>query len=306
MLNKEAQAGKLKSAANDSSSTSIRGVSILEFLPQSPAQQSGLQKRDVIVRYDGRVNLTTRKLTKLARMTMLQGIRPRVVVARDGYRYAFTLPPGSLGISAVDATVRGFLINREADPETSSIERLVQFMKSELADSTPESTLRRTLITHGWDKKEAALFVKQIADEMKRDPKYVRRSLSDYKGSVKWILLLTGLCAFLDIPLFEDVDDAITWVSVYAALAGACLLFAFCGWFVNFRRLKRFEAETEPIPRQAILFRPTKGNLEIAERCRSWVEVADETYFTLVTIVLVATVVFGFAILVIIMLPWRH
>jgi hypothetical protein len=97
---------------------SVQGVSVLEFSQQSSAKTAGMKKGDVIIMYDGVGNLTIEKLQALAATPKSEGTQIRVL--RDGNEYSLTLPSGSLGISAMDTTVRGPFGKLQVNPEKSS------------------------------------------------------------------------------------------------------------------------------------------------------------------------------------------
>ena len=81
-----------------------KGVLILGFSPESPAEKAGIEKGDVIVEYGGIGDLTTDALTTLTATTNPKGTDTLVVFVRDQQEYSVELPPGRLGISAMDST----------------------------------------------------------------------------------------------------------------------------------------------------------------------------------------------------------
>jgi hypothetical protein len=83
-----------------------KGVSILGFSEISVAREAGMKKGDVIIGYGGERNLTTETLSSLAARKGTGGIGIDVVFLRDGLQETLTLPPGSLGISAIDTTIQ--------------------------------------------------------------------------------------------------------------------------------------------------------------------------------------------------------
>ena len=85
----------------------VRGVKILDFSPKSDARKAGLQKGDIIVEYNGAGELTADKLIALNAQTRKEKVHPVVVFVRDGYQYAVQVSRGFLGISVIDATIRG-------------------------------------------------------------------------------------------------------------------------------------------------------------------------------------------------------
>ena len=158
-----------------------KGVSILDFHPESIAKDAGLEENDVIIEYYGVGELTS---TKLAALTMTA--KPRegeitVICVRDGNSFPVTLPLGRLGISALDVVVEAPLSPPDALSErpSSSLNRLVESIKSELVEGTCRSTLIKTLVRNGWTRREASIFVNQVYQEMWKDPGYVRSALDD-------------------------------------------------------------------------------------------------------------------------------
>ncbi len=87
---------------------SVRGVSIVHFRPESRAEKAGMKKGDVIISCNGVGNLTIDGLQALAAIPKPEGMQIRAL--RDGTEYSVTLPSGSLGISAMDTTVHGTLV----------------------------------------------------------------------------------------------------------------------------------------------------------------------------------------------------
>jgi hypothetical protein len=100
-----------------------KGVTILEFNPGSSAEKAGLQKGDVIIGYGGVWDLTIDKLTTLKAVTGLEGTGARVVLVRDGQEHSVNLPPGPLGISAVDSTIHD---SAKSGMTRTAIESVVQ------------------------------------------------------------------------------------------------------------------------------------------------------------------------------------
>ncbi len=85
----------------------VRGVTIVDFRPESSAEKAGMKKGDVIIDCNGVGNLTIDRLQSLAALPKPEGVRIRAV--RDGIEYTVTLPEGSLGISATDTTAHSTL-----------------------------------------------------------------------------------------------------------------------------------------------------------------------------------------------------
>lgn len=85
----------------------VRGVKILDFSPKSDARKAGLQKHDVIIEYNGSSDLTADRLLALCAQTRKEKIHPVVVFVRDGYQYSTRVSRGFLGISVIDAGLRG-------------------------------------------------------------------------------------------------------------------------------------------------------------------------------------------------------
>jgi hypothetical protein len=80
----------------------IQGVKILGFGTKSLAKEAGFKHGDIIIEYDGTRYLTTEKLLPLTATTKPEGIQVRVVFVRKGIEYSLSMPPGPLGISAMD------------------------------------------------------------------------------------------------------------------------------------------------------------------------------------------------------------
>lgn len=94
-------------SAQNQSKLLLTGVSILGFSSDSSALAAGMEKGDLIIQYSAVGNLTTEKLTALTAATKPAGSEIRVGFLRDGKEHSVTLPPGPLGISAMDATIQG-------------------------------------------------------------------------------------------------------------------------------------------------------------------------------------------------------
>jgi hypothetical protein len=250
----------------------FKGVSIVAFPPGSSPENAGMHVGDTIIEYDGVENLTTETLSALATMRRPEGIRTRVIFVRNGCKHGLTLPPGPLGISAIDATIHGPFKNPEVDAEIdSSVERLVQFIMSELAQGASKRTMKRTLVQNGWDRKEATLFVDQVANETGAYPN-IRAVLEENKNGVKWLALVVVLDIAFHSCLDYDPHDG--WASVIenGILGGALLVMLVWAWVVYRKRLIR--PEPEKIKNWAALFRPTQGNLQITKSYRGRVELA--------------------------------
>lgn len=86
-------------------SIAVSGVTILRMNQDSIAAEAGMQRGDVIVEYASERDLT---LEKLAAVMAKKEAEPRpvsVVFVRDRGQHSCKLPPGPLGISAVNTTV---------------------------------------------------------------------------------------------------------------------------------------------------------------------------------------------------------
>lgn len=86
---------------------SVQGVKILGFRAKSGAREAGMQKDDVIIEYGGTRNLTTETLLALTTMTRPDGTGVGVAFLRNGREYSLPMPPGPLGISAMDTMTQG-------------------------------------------------------------------------------------------------------------------------------------------------------------------------------------------------------
>jgi len=136
--------------------------------------------------------------------------------------------------------------------------KLEEFIKSELARGTFRWTLIRTLVKNGWDKKEATLFANQIAKERNMDPIRLRDAVDRLQLIIVMALLLSVL-----------------WVSWEYAARGKCaaifagtfwgvtLIVGISGCLIYRTRIKRIGTSTKKTPSQTILFNPTMGNLKI-------------------------------------------
>jgi len=94
----------------------VKGVMILDFSPKSDARKAGMVKGDVIIEYNGVMDLTEGKIPALAVRAKRGKVRPLVVFVRDGYEYTVRLSSGSLGASLMDTTVRGPFKRPEPSP----------------------------------------------------------------------------------------------------------------------------------------------------------------------------------------------
>jgi hypothetical protein len=83
---------------------STQGVSVLGFNPESSARDAGMEKDDVIIEYAGFRGLTVENLPSFVAKANPKLVQAHVVFLRDGHAHSVALPPGPLGISAVDAT----------------------------------------------------------------------------------------------------------------------------------------------------------------------------------------------------------
>lgn len=92
-----------------------RGILIMEFTPKSDAKKIGLIKGDVIIEYDGVLDLDSDKLIALTARTKRERRRPVIKIVRDGSEHTLQAPPGSLGISIMDTVLRGSI--RRHDPD---------------------------------------------------------------------------------------------------------------------------------------------------------------------------------------------
>jgi hypothetical protein len=272
----------------------IKGVSILGFSPQSRAEKAGMQKGDVIIEYDGEGNLTTDVLLTLTKMTRPEESRMRAVYLRNGDVFALELAPGSLGISAMDIAVYNPLRDPKVDSEIrtkTSVERIVKFMKSELAEETDKGTLRRTLVQNGWDQDEAVIFIEQIAAEVAKDDKRGHATPEWYKEFTQWMGLIVICYGIWYIFDRRGCIDAVIWPIVNAIVTGAVMIWSVREWIMFRKRLERLKLEKKKIENQALLFKPTKGNLNITDRCRTRQELVWDILIDLRIIIAVIMVV---------------
>jgi hypothetical protein len=84
---------------------SVRGVSILEFRPESSARKAGMNEGDVIIEYASERDVTLEKLSAVIAKRGTEAGQVSVVFVRDAQQYTQTLPSGPLGISAMDSTI---------------------------------------------------------------------------------------------------------------------------------------------------------------------------------------------------------
>lgn len=278
--------------------SSLQGVRIIGFRPDSIAEKAGMRRSDVIIEYDGEGNLTTDILLTLTTMTRPDESRIRVVFLRDGDVFSMALPPGSLGISVMDIAVRNPLRDPKVDFEIrtkASVEKIVKFMRSELAEGTGKGTLRRTLVLNGWDEDEAILFIEQIAAEVAKDEKRGRATPGWYEELIQWMgLILTCYWTLFICPFWGRID-AVIWAPINTLVTGAVMIWSLREWLKYRKRLKRLKLEEKQTENQALLFKPTKGNLHITERCRTRQELVGDILVGLrifVLLLMVATLVF--------------
>ncbi len=244
------------------------GVSIVRFNPDSAAENAGMQKGDVIIEYDGVGNLTIESLPALTTKPRPEGTSIPVAFLRRGLKHSVTLPAGSLGISAINVRRHGRSNKQQADSaHGSSNERLVQFIKSELAARTSKTTLRRTLVENGWDKTEAARLVDHVADQILTDPNYVRTTQFRMIILLAAVLLLR-ICG-VAFDSYSSVKDAFT-ANWYFFAVFACLLLL---WYQWHKRVKSLAPKTQELERRVNSFVPTKGKLNITELSRSWTDI---------------------------------
>jgi hypothetical protein len=186
--------------------------------------------------------------------------------------------PGSFGVWTTmrrprfylgsGATMHGPLKNPQTNPQAIwSMEKLVEFIKLELVEGTVKSTLTRTLVKNGWDKKEATLFVKQIAEEMEKDPSYVRTQLDSLQLGIVVLLFVTAYWVTARYATGGESSAILSGI-----LRGALLILVVSVWLFYRIRLKRLGTEPSETASQAALFSPTKGNLQITKLYRSWIQ----------------------------------
>jgi formylglycine-generating enzyme len=95
----------------------IKGIQILSFTPKSDARKARLSTGDVIIEYNGERDLTSEKFLALTALTKKERSKPIVVFVRDGHEYSVRVPPGFLGITVMDTTVRAPDKTQEPEPE---------------------------------------------------------------------------------------------------------------------------------------------------------------------------------------------
>lgn len=84
----------------------LKGVLILDFSPKSDAKKAGLSKGDIIISYDGVMDLTSEKLISLTGRSKKDKSRPEIRFVRDGREYSVRALPGFLGISVMDTSTK--------------------------------------------------------------------------------------------------------------------------------------------------------------------------------------------------------
>jgi len=147
-------------------------------------------------------------------------------------------------------------------------------MRAELSEGTDKGTLRRTLVQHGWDEDEAILFIEQIAAEMARDQQHVRSTPEWYEQLMRWMALIL-MCGVLWYVLRPGcVTDANIRVVIDTLVTGSVLIWSLCEWLLYRKRLKRLRTDKTGAP--AVSFQPTKGILQITERCRTRQELTSD------------------------------
>ncbi|HMK34694.1 MAG TPA: SUMF1/EgtB/PvdO family nonheme iron enzyme [Desulfomonilaceae bacterium] len=116
---KKPEVSSAKTDTKDIEELSVKGLMVIDFSPRSDARKAGLQKGDVIIEYNGYRDLTADEFIALTGVTKRQKkVRPLLVFIRDGYEYGVKLPPGLLGISVMDTTIRGPFKRPEPVKET--------------------------------------------------------------------------------------------------------------------------------------------------------------------------------------------
>lgn len=103
-----------------------KGVLIRGFRPGSTAQAAGMKKGDVIVKYGGIGNLTTESLAAFTATTNREKTSTRVAFLRDCQEHSVELPPGPLGISAMDTSMQGSSQLRMAQFKIESVVQTIQ------------------------------------------------------------------------------------------------------------------------------------------------------------------------------------
>jgi hypothetical protein len=102
------------------------GVKVLGFKPESRAESAGVRKGDVITRYGDETNLTSDRLLAVAGEALLRGASVEVVFLRGDDEHSVTLPPGPLGIKAMDIRAEGPF---ESEADQVSIDKTILWIQ---------------------------------------------------------------------------------------------------------------------------------------------------------------------------------
>jgi formylglycine-generating enzyme required for sulfatase activity len=85
----------------------LPGVMILDFTPKSEGRKAGLDRGDVIIEFNGVRDLNSERFLALSAAAKRDKIRPTLIFVREGVEYGVKVPPGFLGMSLLDTTVKG-------------------------------------------------------------------------------------------------------------------------------------------------------------------------------------------------------
>ncbi|MGO9566947.1 MAG: hypothetical protein ACLP5H_05345 [Desulfomonilaceae bacterium] len=157
-------------------------------------------------------------------------------------------------------------------PGQQDLENLVARIKAELAEGTGKGTLIGTLAKNGWDRQEAAQFVKQIAYELTANPGDVQLVIKRYK---KYMLYGGAATMIGVIALSSGVPKLEMW-GHYPLFGSIALLWGFVGWVLYRGRLS---PDNQYQVNRSITFRPSKGSLQFTKKSMSPVQKLAIVFF---------------------------
>ncbi|MCL4553011.1 MAG: hypothetical protein M1305_05605, partial [Candidatus Marsarchaeota archaeon] len=169
-------------------------------------------------------------------------------------------------------------ISRETGQK--DLETLIARIKAELAEGTAKGTLIRTLVKNGWDRQEAAQFVKQIAYELTTNPEDALLLIKRYKK----YMLFGGTATIGGLV-------AVLYGASGIPLAGIIfVLWGFVGWMAYGGRLR---PDNQGPVNRAITFRPSGGSLQFTRKSMSLVlRISIAVFAALCLFFLVLAIVF--------------
>lgn len=214
----------------------VQGVKILGFSAKSSAKESGMQKGDGIIAYDGVGNLTTEKLLALTAMTKPEGSIIHVVLVRNGNEYSLTVPPGPLGISAMDTMAQG----------SSGLRTGEQHVSDQKPDPIPVLQIIREAIVIPWHKRatmfRALLPISVVLITVSMIASLMREELGPMSVLI-WTVIFVPVSAILAITCHRFIllgDESVpkyglaSWSSRETRFVGWTLGAALCAGLIGF------------------------------------------------------------------------